>query len=204
MVRRVAGLLVALAFAVACFRVDQAAWLGTPRTIAPGVELYRTTDSTLVDPEDSIAVYLLRLDLDKVQIESVLSNDEVMAAERVDGIAQRHQAIAAVNAGFFNVKNGEPASVLKVAGELVSDATLTRAVVAVLTGPGSRQQYYLRSGRGEDGGALQDGIAAGVRGHRRRRHDSRARQADALHADVPRGYRHRGERHRVGTQRQSP
>ncbi len=142
MVRRVVGLVVALAFAVACFRVDQTAWLGTPQTIAPGVELYRTSDTTLVDPEGPIAAYLLRLDLDEVRIESALSNDEVMGAERVDGIARRHQAIAAVNAGFFNVKNGEPASVLKVAGELVSDATLTRAVVAVLTRPGSRQQFY--------------------------------------------------------------
>lgn len=131
----------AVILAVSCFHVDQTAWLGTPEVIAPGVDLYRTTDSTLVDPEGAIAVYLLRLDLDRVKIESALSNDEVMNAERVDNIARRRQAIAAVNAGFFNIKNGEPVSVLKVAGELVSDSALPRGVVAVHTRPGIRQEF---------------------------------------------------------------
>ena len=48
-----------------------------------------------------------------------------MDAERVDA----HRASATmrsrpINGGFFNVKNGEPVSLLKVAGELVSDTTL--------------------------------------------------------------------------------
>ena len=145
MPRRIAGLLVALTIAVACLRIDQSAqsaWLGQPKTIAPGVEFYQTTDATLADPEGPIAVYLLKLDLDRVQIESGLSNEEVMNAERVDGIAVRHKAIAAVNAGFFNVKNGEPAGLLKVAGELVSDTGLTRGVVAIDARAGSRQQLF--------------------------------------------------------------
>jgi hypothetical protein len=65
-----------------------------------------------------------------------------MEAERVDAIAQRHQAIAAINGGFFNVKNGEPQSVLKVNGELVSDATLVRAAVAIVAGAGARERLY--------------------------------------------------------------
>ncbi len=142
MIRRVLGVAGAVVFAVACLRGDQTAWLGKPQDVAPGVEFYQTTDATLVDPAGPIAVYLLRLDLDRAKIESALSNDEVMDAERVDGIAKRHQAIAAVNAGFFNVKNGEPISVLKVANELVSDATLPRGVVAIHTRPGARQDFY--------------------------------------------------------------
>ena len=140
--RRIAHLIVAAAFAIACQRADQSAWLGAPKNIAPGVDFYQVTDPTLVDPQGPIAVYLLRLDLDRVQIESGLSNDEVMMAERVDGIAERHKAIAAINAGFFNVKNGEPAGLLKVAGELVSDTGLTRGVVAIHSEPGARQQLY--------------------------------------------------------------
>jgi len=140
--RRVVQLIVAAAFAIACQRADQSAWLGAPKHIAPGVDFYQVTDPTLVDPQGPIAVYLLRLDLDRVQIESGLSNDEVMMAERVDGIAERHSAIAAINAGFFNVKNGEPAGLLKVAGELVSDTGLTRGVVAIHSEPGARQQLY--------------------------------------------------------------
>jgi hypothetical protein len=132
----------AVVLAVACLRGDQAAWLGKPQIIAPGVELYQTTDRTLVDPAGPIAVYLLRLDLDRVMIESALSNEEVMDAERVDGIARRHEAIAAVNAGFFNVKNGEPVSVLKVGDELVSDNTVPRGVVAIQTRPGARQELF--------------------------------------------------------------
>ena len=140
MPRRVAALIVLLAFASAC-SFDKQAWLGTPKEIAPGVELYQSTDRTLVDLDGPIAVYLLRLDLDRVQIESALSNDEVMDAERVDGIARRHSAIAAVNAGFFNVRNGEPVSLLKVGGELVSDNTLPRAVVLIRSEPGARQTF---------------------------------------------------------------
>src|SRR5690242_10365531 len=101
MTRRLISLVFALTIAVACLRVDQSAWLGQPTSVAPGVDFYRATDPTLVDPEGPIAVYLLKLDLDRVQIESGLSNEEVMNAERVDEIAARHKAIAAVNAGFF-------------------------------------------------------------------------------------------------------
>jgi hypothetical protein len=65
-----------------------------------------------------------------------------MDAERVDGIAQRHQALAAINAGFFNVKERRARQLLKVAGELVSDNSLPRAVVAIATKPGERQQFH--------------------------------------------------------------
>jgi hypothetical protein len=54
-----------------------------------------------------------------------------MHAERVGDIAMRHGAIAAVNGGFFNVKNGEPMGLLKVAGELVSDNTVAKGAVII-------------------------------------------------------------------------
>ena len=142
MTRRVAALLVTLTLAVACLRDGRTQWLGSPKPIAPGVDLFQTNDTTLVDPPSPIAVYLLRLDPARVVIESALSNDEVMEAERVDGIAKRRNALAAVNAGFFNVKNGEPAGVLKIAGELVSDTTLTRGAIAIQSEPGGGQRFY--------------------------------------------------------------
>ena len=142
MTHRIAALVLALALAVACVRDGDSQWLGSARSIAPGVDLFHTTDSSLLTPPAPIAVYLLRLDLDRVTIGTALSNDEVMDAERVDGIAKRSKAIAAVNAGFFNVKNGEPAGVLKVAGELVSDTTLTRGAIAIHSPPGGRQRFY--------------------------------------------------------------
>jgi exopolysaccharide biosynthesis protein len=142
MTRRIAALVFTLTLAVACLHDGEAQWLGAPKSIAPGVDLFQTTDTTLVSPPAPIAVYLLRLDPDRVVVETALSNDEVMEAERVEGIARRRNALAAVNAGFFNVKNGEPAGVLKIAGELVSDTALTRGALAIDTEPGGRQRFY--------------------------------------------------------------
>jgi len=141
MSRRILSILASVVLAAACLRVEQGAWLGTPEVVAPGVELYRVTDPVLVDPRGPIAVYLLRLDLEHVRIESALSNEEVVDAERVDAIARRHQAIAAINGGFFNVKNGEPISLLKVGGELVSDTGLVRGVIAIQSPPVGRQEF---------------------------------------------------------------
>ena len=142
MTRRIASLLVTLTLAVACLRDGQTQWLGAPKAIAPGVDLFHTSDTSLVQPEGPIAVYLLRVDPARVVIESALSNDEVVDAERVDGIARRHNALAAVNAGFFNVKNGEPAGVLKIAGELLSDTTVTRGAIAIHAPAGGAQKFY--------------------------------------------------------------
>ena len=142
MPRRIAALLVTLTLAVACLHNGQAQWLGSPKSIAPGVDLFQTRDSTLVEAPAPGGVVQLRVDPEGGRIEKALSNDEVMEAERVDGIAKRRNAIAAVNAGFFNVKNGEPTGVLKIAGELVSDTTLTRGALAIHSPPGGRQHFY--------------------------------------------------------------
>ena len=143
MPRRVLSSLVLLmALAAACASGGQASWLGIARTIAPGVDLFQVNDPSLGSPAGPMAVYLLRLDPDKVAVDSALSNDAVIDAERVDDIARRRQAIAAVNAGFFNVKNGEPAGLLKVGGVLVSDTSLTRGVVAIHSPAGARQQFF--------------------------------------------------------------
>jgi len=107
------------------------AWLSAPQPIAPGVELFTSTDPTLADPAGPSALYLLKLDPTKVILSSAHANDEIIGLETVDVIAARHQAIAAVNAGFFNTRNGDPASVLKIAGELVSDTASPRGVVAI-------------------------------------------------------------------------
>ena len=43
--------------------------------------------------------------------------------------ARRESAIAAVNAGFFVLATGDPTGVLRVDGDLVSDARLMRGAV---------------------------------------------------------------------------
>jgi hypothetical protein len=111
------------------------AGLGAAEMVAPGVELYRSGDGSLVSGMGPIAVSLLRLDPHRITLTSALSNGEVLSAETVDGIARRLGAVAAINGGFFNSQNGEPAGLLKVAGELVSDATAPRAAVIIHTPP---------------------------------------------------------------------
>jgi hypothetical protein len=111
---------------------DRLGWLGPARKIAPGVDFYQTTDSALVEAAGPIAVALLRLDPNRVRVASVLARaGEVDAVDTLDDIAAAHQALAAVNGGFFNAGNHEPLGVLKVAGELVSDATTPEGVVAI-------------------------------------------------------------------------
>jgi hypothetical protein len=118
----------------ACGPRPPQSWLGSSETIAPGVELYRSADETLVENNGPIAICLLKLDLTKVRLSSALSNEEVLDAESVADIAKRHDAIAAVNGGFYRT-NGEPLGLLKVGGELVSDSGALKGVV-IIPAPG--------------------------------------------------------------------
>jgi phosphodiester glycosidase len=143
-VRRTSALSILLALAIACANPaehsEQISWLGKPAAIAAGVEFYQSTDQSLVENNGPVAVYLLKLDPARVRLDSALSNDEVFDAERVDAIAQRNKAVAAVNGGFFNVKNGEPTGLLKVRGELVSDTSLSRGAVAIRSPPAGKTE----------------------------------------------------------------
>ena len=104
--------------------------LPEPRTLAPGVLLYHLDRPTLVDPEGPISIWALRLDASRVDLQSVLANDEIMGTETVAGIAERHQPIAAVNAGYFQ-QNGDPAGVMTIDGRLVSDTRRPRGAVGI-------------------------------------------------------------------------
>ncbi len=131
--RRVPILFVLLTLACGALQnpAPYGAWLSAPDQVAKGVEFFTSTDQSLVDPAGPISVSLLRLDPARVRLASLLSNDEVMYAEAVRDMAVRSNVLAAVNAGFFNVDNGEPVGLLKVDGELVSDTTLPRGAVAI-------------------------------------------------------------------------
>ena len=54
-----------------------------------------------------------------------------MGTETVLDTAERSQAVAAINAGFF-LPNGDPTGVLQVDGQLVSDSARPRGAVAVV------------------------------------------------------------------------
>ena len=111
--------------------------LGQPEHVADGVVLYRLRDAAALGIPGPISVHALRLDPAKVSLRSVLAKDRVMALETVPEIAQRTRAIAAINAGFFVVRNGDPAGVLEIADELVSEANLMRGAVGIIRKPGA-------------------------------------------------------------------
>ena len=129
-------IIAALAWLAAGCPRETAIDLGKPEKVADGVQLFRLDDPNLLDPPGPVAVQILRLDPSKVELRSALARDRVMQLETVPDIAARANAIAAVNAGFFNVKNGDPAGVLELGDELVSDSPLTRGAVGILRAPG--------------------------------------------------------------------
>lgn len=106
-------------------------WLSAPEHVARGVEFFKSGDTSLVEPAAPVSVSLLRLDPAHVRLTSLLSNDQVMYAEPVLEMAERAKAVAAVNAGFFNINNGEPVGLLKVSGELVSDTPIAKGAIAI-------------------------------------------------------------------------
>ena len=130
-VRRVLGRRFGWIALAACLAACDASGLGAPEVVADGVRLYHLTDSTLLDGPGPIAIDLLRLDPARVDLASALALDEVMGREPVLKLSARHGALAAVNAGFF-LPNGDPAGILKVGGELVSETDRARGAVGVL------------------------------------------------------------------------
>jgi len=128
---------VALAWIGAACPRETAINLGKPERVADGVQLFRVDDVNLLDPPGPVAIQILRLDPSKVDVRSALARGRVMQLETVPDIAARSKAIAAVNAGFFTVRNGDPAGVLELDDELVSDSPLTRGAVGIMRAPGT-------------------------------------------------------------------
>ncbi len=89
-------------------------------------------------------ISVLRVDLNQYQgqIISVLGRDQVSVKEKTSSMAKRHNALAAVNAGFFSWKEevgsiGDPAGIAIIDGELVSEATDGRAALIIRNGESS-------------------------------------------------------------------
>lgn len=64
-------------------------------------------------------------------LKTVLSNDAITGLEKLQSMAERSKAIAAVNASYFAL-NGEILGLLKVDGEIVSTSDLDRTALGVL------------------------------------------------------------------------
>lgn len=126
---RLVALVVAIAIAPA---QDAVPGLGVGRTVAPGVLHFTITDPGLLDPPAPISVQLLRLDLAQVDLTTELALGDRQGRATVLSAARRRQAIAAVNAGYFLLNNGDPVGPLRIDGELVSDGSQGRAAAAMI------------------------------------------------------------------------
>jgi exopolysaccharide biosynthesis protein len=117
--------------------------LPEPREVAPGLLFYKLNSHTLVSPDEPMSVSLLRLDPLQVEVRAALANDEIVDTEVVSAIAERHRALAAINAGFF-LANGDPAGVLTLNGRLVSDTRRARGAVGISRDASGTKLVYAR------------------------------------------------------------
>ena len=120
---------------------------GAGRDVAPGVRHYALADPALLDPPAPISVHMLRLDLSQVDVTTELALGDRQGRATVLSAALRRRAIAAVNAGFFSLTNGDPVGPLRVDGELVSDGSLGRGASALVQdGRGRASWLFDRAG----------------------------------------------------------
>jgi hypothetical protein len=109
---------------------DPVITLGAGREIAPGVRYYRPAHPSL-DPASPVVIHALRLDPALVDLTTDLALGDRQGRGTVADAVRRRRAIAGVNAGFFNLKNGDPNGPLRIDGMLVSHSTLSRGAVAI-------------------------------------------------------------------------
>ncbi len=136
--------LLALLVSATLLAVQPATSLGPAERVADGVELYRLDDPNLLSPPGPVAVQALRLDPGKVRIEMGVADDRLPARETVQGIAVRHNALAAVNAGFFALADGGPAGFLKMRGTVLGRSRRARGAVAFTERSGKTRLLFDR------------------------------------------------------------
>ena len=78
-----------------------------------------------------VVIHALRLDPGLVDLTTDLALGDRQGRGTVADAVRRRGAIAGVNAGFFNLTNGDPLGPLRIDGVLVSHSTLSRGAVAI-------------------------------------------------------------------------
>ena len=97
--------------------------------IAPGVKY---TSLIRYKKAELISAHIVDITLGAdYMLKTVLSNDAVTGLEKLQAMAERSKAIAAVNASYFAL-NGEILGLLKIDGEIVSTSDVDRTALGVL------------------------------------------------------------------------
>ncbi len=97
--------------------------------VAYGITYTSWIDGLAAGP---VAAHILDIDLNTAgyEIKPVLAKGKVSGVEPLSAIADRHQALAAINASFFE-KSGSILGLLKIEGELISVANLARTAIGM-------------------------------------------------------------------------
>ena len=103
------------------------------REVHPGVEYAQV--SRIIDGK-KVNFNLLRLDLKKVRLDVVQAMDAAIGTETTSSLARRHNAVAAINAGFFRLDNsifaGDNVGYLTIDGYVWSEPTMERGAIGII------------------------------------------------------------------------
>lgn len=111
------------------------------QAIRPGIDLWTWATPTFSTDAAPQAIHVLRVDPARATLDLALARDQVMGREDVASMAARHEAVAAINAGFF-APTGDPTGVLRLDGRLVSDSRRARGAVALLDADGRQRLLF--------------------------------------------------------------
>lgn len=113
------------------------------RTLKDGIEYAEVTKEI---SGRSVNMNILRLDLKKIRLDVHHAKDAAIGTEKTSSIATRHGAFAAINAGFFRLDKsefaGDPAGILQIDGELLSESEKDRAALAIYNGRKRTKVYF--------------------------------------------------------------
>jgi len=113
------------------------------RTLKEGIEYAEVTKEI---SGKSVNMNILRLDLKKIRLDVHHAKDAAIGTEKTSSIATRHGAFAAINAGFFRLDKsefaGDPAGILQIDGELLSESEKDRAALAIYNGRKRTKVYF--------------------------------------------------------------
>ena len=113
------------------------------KQLHPGVE-YAQVEKEISGLK--VKMNLLRLDLRKVRLDVHHALDKAIGVETTSSIAKRHDAVAAINSGFFRLDKtqfaGDAAGILQINGELLSESEKDRAAIAIFNSARKTKVYF--------------------------------------------------------------
>jgi len=115
--------------------------------VAPGIEYLQMKRGagSADETKGPWLINLLRVDLGRARVDVVHALDEGVGLETVSSLAARHQAIAAINGGYFRTTGtfrGESVGVLRLKSKLISDPHNNRVAMGLIKSANSTEVVF--------------------------------------------------------------